>query len=420
MAGQVEEDGLLLAGLLALQGLADGGGDGVAALRSGDDALGLGEEDAGLEGLRLVQVDGLHEAVLHELGHDDAGTVVAESAGMDGGGLEGMAEGVHGQERGHAGLVAEVILELAAGQLGAAGRFGGDEAGLLAVLDVVAHERIGDAGEVGAAAEAGDHDVGIFAGEGHLLLGLQADDGLVQAHVVEHGAQGVLAVRGGDGQLDRLGDGAAQGALVIGIHGEDILAGTGGHGRGRRDGGTESLHDAPAVGLLVVAHLHHIYGAVQAELLGRIAEGTAPLAGTGLGGDVGDSLLLGVIGLGQGGIQLVAAGGRNGLVLEIDVGRGAEGLLQFIGTHERGAAVGRVLLADGLRDGNPLVRLVELLAGALLHEDGIQVLGFQGLLGGRVQERQGLVGHDRLDVEEMGRNLGLRKQILFLSHGVIC
>ena len=40
-AGQAEQDGLFLAGLLALEGLVDGGADGVAALGGGQDALSL-------------------------------------------------------------------------------------------------------------------------------------------------------------------------------------------------------------------------------------------------------------------------------------------------------------------------------------------------------------------------------------------
>ena len=40
-AGETEDDGLFLAGLLALEGLVDGGADGVAALGGGQDALSL-------------------------------------------------------------------------------------------------------------------------------------------------------------------------------------------------------------------------------------------------------------------------------------------------------------------------------------------------------------------------------------------
>ena len=40
-AGQAKDDGFFLAGLLALEGLVDGGADGVAALGGGQDALSL-------------------------------------------------------------------------------------------------------------------------------------------------------------------------------------------------------------------------------------------------------------------------------------------------------------------------------------------------------------------------------------------
>ena len=40
-AGEAEDDGLFLAGLAALDGLVDGGADGVAALWGGQDALSL-------------------------------------------------------------------------------------------------------------------------------------------------------------------------------------------------------------------------------------------------------------------------------------------------------------------------------------------------------------------------------------------
>ena len=392
----------------------------MAAFRSGNDALGTGKEHAGIEGFQLLDIHRLHIAVLHQLAQDNAGPVVTQTAGVDGRRLEAVAQGKHGKERGHAGLVAKVILEFSLGQLGAGVRFGRNEAGLLAVLDVVPHEREGQAAEVGAAAEAGNHDIRILAGQGHLLFGFQADDGLVQAHVVEHGAQGILAVRGAHGQFDGLGDGAAQGALVVGVAGDDVLTGTGTHGRGRRDGGAEGLHDGAAERLLLIAHLDHIDSAVYAEFLGGIAEGTAPLAGTGFSGEVGNALLLGIIGLGDGAVELMAAGGAHGFVLEVDVSGGAQGGFQFIGSHQRGAAVGGVLLAYFFGDGDPFVGLVQFLVGAGLAEDGIQVFGFEGLPGGRVQERQRLVGHDGLDVKVVGRDLTVREDVLFLFHTAKC
>ena len=115
-----------------------------------------------------------------------------------------MAKGVHRKQRSEAGLVTEIVLELASCQFRARIRLGGDETGFLAILDVVTHERVGDAAEVGSAAEAGDHDVGILPGELHLFLSLETYDGLVETDMVEHRTESVLAVGSGHSQLYRL------------------------------------------------------------------------------------------------------------------------------------------------------------------------------------------------------------------------
>ena len=74
--------------------------------------------------------------------------MVAKSAGVDVGRHEVVSEGEHGQQGCVAGFVAKVILEHAACEFRARGRFGCDELRLLAVEDVVAHEGEGDAAEV--------------------------------------------------------------------------------------------------------------------------------------------------------------------------------------------------------------------------------------------------------------------------------
>jgi hypothetical protein len=58
VAAEVEQDGLGLAGLAALLGLVDGGAHRVVGLRRRQDALGLGELDAGVEALQLVVARG--------------------------------------------------------------------------------------------------------------------------------------------------------------------------------------------------------------------------------------------------------------------------------------------------------------------------------------------------------------------------
>ena len=67
VARQVEENHFLFAGLFAAVGLTDGGGDGVARLRSRNDAFGTGEEDSGIETFKLIDVNRLHKAIFKQL-----------------------------------------------------------------------------------------------------------------------------------------------------------------------------------------------------------------------------------------------------------------------------------------------------------------------------------------------------------------
>ena len=97
-------------------------------------------------------------------------------------------------------------------------------------------------------------------------------------------------------------------------------------GRGS-DGGAVGPHDLAAEGLLLVAeHLTMIDLAVQTQVCAGHGQGRAPLAGAGLGGNALEALLLGVIGLGDGAVQLVGAGGIVALKLVVDLRRGAQGL----------------------------------------------------------------------------------------------
>ena len=80
-------------------------------------------------------------------------------------------------------------------------------------VDLLLGEGDDEAAEVAAAADAADEDVGLLAQERELLEGLLADDRLVQEDVVEHRAEGVVAVPllAGRHFLDRLADRDARG-----------------------------------------------------------------------------------------------------------------------------------------------------------------------------------------------------------------
>ena len=125
--------------------------------------------------------------------HSSGGhAVVAQPAGVDGGGDEVVPQGVHLDNWGHLGGVAVIKGVNTFGQRRRGRGLYRHQAGALAVFQVLAQEGQGNAAKVRAAAHAADHHVWVFTGQVHLLEGFLADHGLVQEHVVEHGSQAVF------------------------------------------------------------------------------------------------------------------------------------------------------------------------------------------------------------------------------------
>ena len=90
------------------------------------------------------------------------GAVVAQSAGVDSGRDEIVAQGVHLDERRQLGGVAEIVREAPLGEAGAGAGLHGQDARAFAGK-LVEDVGQGQAAEVAAAAEAADHHVGLFA-----------------------------------------------------------------------------------------------------------------------------------------------------------------------------------------------------------------------------------------------------------------
>ena len=170
------------------------------------------------------------------------------------------------------------------------------------------------------------------------------------------------------------------------------------HGRGGGHRRAVGPHDLPAEGLLLIGALDHIDLAVQPQIGAGHGQGGAPLAGARLGGDALESLLFGVVGLGDGAVELVAAGGVVALEFVVDLGRGLELFLQTVGPDQGGGAVHLVEVPDLVGDGDFPGVVVQLLADQLVAEHGAQILVAHGLAGGRVEQRGGLVLHVRTDV----------------------
>ena len=215
----------------------------------------------------------------------------------------------------------------------------------------------------------------------------------MEQHLVEHAAQHVAVPRHGHGRLHRLADGAAQAPGGAGELRQDLPAHIGRLGGGGGDGGAVDLHDLPAEGLLLIGALDHEDPAVQPQVPAGHGQGGAPLARAGLGGDALEALLLGVVGLGDGGVELVGAGGVVALEFVVDVGRGLELLLQAVGPDQGGGAVHLVEVPDLLGDLEIGGLIVQLLLDQLGTEHAFQLLSGHGLEGAGVQEGGGLVLH---------------------------
>ena len=240
----------------------------------------------------------------------------------------------------------------------------------------------------------------------------------MKSYVAQYRAEGIFTVRCSTCQFDSFRDGCTERTLMIRSLGQDVLAGTGGHGRRRSDLCTEGLHDAAAIWLLVVADFYLIYRCFETEYLGGIREGSTPLTGTCFGRDIAHAFFLAIISLGDGRVQLVRADGAYTFVLEVDVCRSAQCLFQSVGTHQWSGTPILVIFAYGFGNFNPGILHVEFLMTQFLGKDRVEVFRLQGFLGFRVQWRHRLVFHIRLYVIPESWNFVLwqDKSFLFCAH----
>ena len=264
--------------------------------------------------------------------------------------------------------------------------------------EFLTHEGGNQAAQVGAAAGAADDHVGLDAVFVERRLGLKTDDGLVQEDLIEDGAEHIAVTGIGDRDFYRLGDRAAEGAGGAGVLSEDLAADLRRVRRRRRHGSAVGAHDFTAEGFLFVAYLDHVYLAVQVKIGAGHRERCAPLAGAGLGGHALETLFFGVIGLGNGGVELVASTGVVALELVIDVRRGLQLLLQAVRAHQRRRAVHLIEILDLFRDRDIGIFVVELLSDQFLTEHGAELLSRHGLKGSGVEKGSGLVLHISPDI----------------------
>ena len=167
----------------------------------------------------------LDQSELVDVRHHRRHAVITQPAGVEPGRNERRSQRVHLDQRRQVRGVAEIIGVLAAGERRACRRLDRDEAALATTAQLQPEEREGKPREVRAAAGAADHDVGVVARHLELLDRFLAVDGLVQQHMVEHGAERIFHRRILGGHLHRLGNGDTERARIFRVLGEDGAAG---------------------------------------------------------------------------------------------------------------------------------------------------------------------------------------------------
>ena len=277
-----------------------------------------------------------------------------------------------------------------------------------ASLQLVACKRGDEPAQVRSAARAADHNIGLHADLVERRLGLQPDDGLVQQHLVEHAAERIAAPLGRGRLLYGFGDGGAQGSGVVGILCQDGAADRRFAGGRFGDARVVRLHDRFAVGFLLRRALHHEHMQVEPEKTACHRQRGAPLTGARLGGEAGQTLLLGVVGLRDGGVELVGAGRVVALEFVVDLGGRAQRLLEELGMHQRRGAVHAVEVAHRIGNRDEPIGGVELLAGKFGGEHGRQIVD------GHRLERRG-VEHRGVIGRHVGAHVVVVRRQLFLG-----
>ncbi len=330
VAAPVEENDLLFSFCFCLAGDFHDGGNGVVCLRRGDEAFRSRPFHAGVKGINLIVGAGLNEVLLEEMADDGRHAVVTQAARVNRLGHEIVAQREHGEERCRLGDVSEVIGEGSPRHGRAGTGFRGDNLYLLAV-DLVPHEGKADPGEVASPARAADDHIGVDTYFRQLFLGLESDDSLVHADVVQNASQRILGVLARNGCLDGLADGDTEASRRVRMLSQDLPSRRCfGAGAGNTVGAPGGHHD-PAIGLLLEADTDHENLAFYSKHVAGHTEGASPLTGAGLGAYFLGSRQLVVIGLGHGGIGLVGSRRTHAFILVVDLHGSVQHLLEVAG-----------------------------------------------------------------------------------------
>ena len=95
---------------------------------------------------------------------------------------------------------------------------------------------------------------------------------------------------------------------------------------------------------MLIGNLYHEHLTVQTEVRAGHGQGGAPLPRAGFRGNAFQTLFFGIVGLGNGGVQLVAAAGVVAFKLVIDFGGRLQVLFQIVRPYQRRRPEGLILI----------------------------------------------------------------------------
>ena len=158
----------------------------------------------------------------------------------------------------------------------------------------------------------------------------------MQKHLIQNAAQHIAIAFCPDSNFNCLGDSGAQASVfTIRMISQDLTADIGRIRRGWCYRRTVSAHHFTPVGFLLIGNADHKDLTFKSQIATCHRERCAPLAGSRLSRHALKALVLRVVGLRDGGIELVAAACVITLELIVNMRRCAERLLQTVGAHKR-------------------------------------------------------------------------------------
>ncbi|CDD60078.1 uncharacterized protein BN592_01097 [Eggerthella sp. CAG:298] len=231
--------------------------------------------------------------------------MIAQTAGMVRARNEAGAERVHLRERGNLAHIAEIVSELTARERWAACWLNGDEVRRILAFELVRHEWSHETTQVRSTACAADQDIGLHADLLERRFRLEADDGLVQQHLVEHRTQHIAAAFGRNRFFNRFRNSGTERSGVVRILFQNGTTNVGLIRRRRRNTRIVGLHDRFTERLLQRRALHHEHMQIESEEARCHRKRGAPLACARFSGEAFQSLLFRVVSLRDRRVELV-------------------------------------------------------------------------------------------------------------------